>query len=141
MTNNNHIDPIKEVFAALKGLALDHPVDMLNLVSLNEIATYPDGSSKSGADAYKAYGRKSAAIFSGVGGKIIWAGDPELMVIGPQDEMWDVAFIAHYPTGQAFLDMVYNPAYQAIVHHRQAAVKTSRLIRMKPKDTGHGFGV
>ena len=62
------------------------------------------------------------------------------MVIGPAEEVWDIAFIARYPTGQAFLDMVYDPAYQAIVHHRQAAVETSRLIRMKPKEAGDGFG-
>ena len=62
------------------------------------------------------------------------------MVIGPSEEKWDIAFIARYPSGQAFLDMVYDPDYQAVVHHRQAAVETSRLIRTKPRDSGSGFG-
>lgn len=138
--SERYIDPTREAFAALKGLALDHPVDMLNLVCLNEKAAYQDGRNVTGAEAYAAYGKESGPIFRGVGGEIIWSGSPQHMVIGPDSEKWDVAFIARYPTGQAFLDMVYDPAYQAIVFHRQAAVKTSRLIRMKPRDSGAGFG-
>ena len=134
------IDPTREVFAALKGLALDHPVDMLNLVCLNETCTLPDGREVSGKVAYASYGRESLPVFQKVGGKIIWSGVPQLMVIGPQDEQWDIAFIARYPTGQAFIDMVYDPAYRAVVHYRQAAVKTSRLVRMKPRQAGTGFG-
>ena len=134
------IDPTREGFAQLKDLPRDHPVEMLNLVRLRQRASYEDGRAAAGADAYAAYGRKSLPIFKKVGGEIIWSGDPQFMVIGPSDEQWDIAFIARYPSGQAFLDMVYDPDYQAIVHHRQAAVKTSRLVRMKPRGTGEGFG-
>ncbi len=62
------------------------------------------------------------------------------MVIGPPDEIWHVAFVARYPTGQAFIDMVYDDEYRAIVFHRQAAVETSRLIRTKPRAADNGFG-
>ena len=136
----SYVDPTREEFARLKSLPLDHPVEMLNLVKLKDKATYADGRNASGAEAYAAYGRESAPIFTGVGGEIIWSSTPEHMVIGPVDESWDVAFVARYPSGQAFLDMVYNPAYQAIVYHRQAAVLTSRLIRTKPREQGGSFG-
>ncbi len=138
--SENYIDPDKASFAALKALPRDQPVEMLNLVALKETAAYQDGTVATGAEAYANYGRESAPIFQKVGGEIIWSGDPQFMVIGPPDEKWDVAFIARYPTGQAFLDMVYDPEYRAVVHHRQAAVKTSRLIRTKSKDSGKGFG-
>ncbi len=138
--SENFIDPNRESFASLKALALDHPVDMLNLVKLKVKAAYDDGRVSTGADAYAAYGRESGPIFQKVGGEIIWSGDPQHMVIGPADEQWDIAFIARYPTGQAFLDMVYDPEYQAVVHHRQAAVQTSRLIRMKVREAGGDFG-
>lgn len=136
------IDPERNVFAVLKALPQDHPVEMLNLVALNETARYADGTTTSGREAYAAYGRESHPIFEKVGGSIVWAGEPQFMVIGPQDdgERWDIAFIARYPSGQAFLDMVHDPVYQAVVHHRQAAVRTSRLIRMKPREAGEGFG-
>lgn len=138
--NENYIDPSREMFAELKRLPRDHPVDMLNLVCLNEKAVYEDGRNATGAQAYAAYGRESGRIFKKVGGLIVWSGDPQFMLIGPEDEQWDIAFVAHYPTAQAFLDMVYDPDYQAVVHHRQAAVKTSRLIRTKPRNSGSGFG-
>lgn len=138
--SDTHIDPDREQFAAFKDLPRDEPVDMLNLVCLNEMAEYEDGTKVPGREAYAAYGLESGPIFRGVGGRIVWKGEPRFIVIGPADEHWDIAFIAHYPSAQAFLDMVYDPAYQIAVHHRQAAVKTSRLIRMLPREVGEGFG-
>lgn len=134
------VDPDRELLRQFKDLPRDEPADMLNLVALNETAVYADGTTATGREAYAAYGRESGPIFRGVGGEIIWSGEPRFMLIGPREDMWDIAFIARYPTAQAFLDMVYNPDYQAVVHHRQAAVRTSRLIRMRPRAAGEGFG-
>jgi len=135
-----YIDPTKEQFGVFKDLPLDDRVQMLNLVKLNDVATYEDGRTTSGAEAYKTYGKTSGAVFRKLGGKIIWTGDFQLTLIGPDDEDWDIAFIAEYPSGQAFVDMVRDPDYREAVKHRQAAVKTSRLIRMKPKESGISFG-
>jgi len=134
------VDPTKERFAQFRDLPLDQPVQMLNLVKLNDVAVYEDGSKVSGAEAYEAYGKESGPVFSRLGGKIVWSGDFQLTLIGPEDESWDIAFIAEYPTGQAFVDMVRDPDYRKAVKHRQAAVKTSRLVRMKPKESGGVFG-
>ena len=138
--SENHVDPDRERFAAFRDLPKDEPVDMLNLVRLRDRADYGDGRDVSGAQAYKAYGRESAAIFARVGGRIVWSGEPRFVLIGPADEVWDIAFVARYPSAQAFIDMVRDPDYRAVVHHRQAAVETSRLVRMKPRDSGEGFG-
>jgi len=137
---SDFIDPTREQFGVFKDLARDHPVQMLNLVKLNHEAVYADGSKTSGAEAYAAYGRESGPVFQRLGGKIVWAGDFQLTLIGPGNEDWDIAFIAEYPSGQAFIDMVRDPVYREAVKHRQAAVKTSRLIRMKPKQSGNAFG-
>ena len=126
------------MFAELRKLPRDHVVDMLNLVKLKPSATYEDGREATGKQAYAAYGRESAPIFQRVGGEIIWSAEPEFMVIGPQDEMWDIAFVARYPSAQAFFDMVYDTDYQAIVFHRQAAVETSRLLRTRLRQDGEG---
>ncbi|MGB7286389.1 MAG: DUF1330 domain-containing protein [Salaquimonas sp.] len=136
----NYIDPTKESFGHFKDLASDKPVQMLNLVRLNDKAVYEDGSVVTGAEAYAAYSKESGPIFARLGGKIIWSGDFELTLIGPANENWDIAFIAEYPTGQAFIDMVRDPEYRKAVRHRQAAVKTSRLVRMKPKAVSKEFG-
>lgn len=134
------VDPDKERFGRFKDLPRDHPVQMLNLVRLKEQAVYPDGAVCSGAEAYASYGRESGPVFRELGGRIIWSGEFQLTLIGPEDEAWDIAFIAEYPSGQAFIDMLRNPVYRQAVVHRQAAVKTSRLIRMKPKTVQSGFG-
>jgi uncharacterized protein (DUF1330 family) len=123
------IDPEREQFEEFKSLPRDIPISMLNLISLNEYARYEDNRKVSGADAYKAYGRESHPIFQRVGGKIIWRGEPASLLIGPEDEKWHIAFIARYPHAGAFLEMVTDPEYQIAVHHRQAAVFDSRLIR------------
>jgi len=125
-----YIDPSSEQFLAFKKLPRDTPIMMLNLVLFKESANYKDQRTATGAEAYRAYGEASAPIFSKVGGEIIWRGNPESVLIGPQNEQWDTAFIARYPTANAFLEMVMSPEYQAIVYHRQAAVETSRLIRL-----------
>lgn len=134
------VDPDRETFRLFRELPLDEPVEMLNLVRLRERAAYEDGREATGAEAYRAYGEHSRPIFERVGGRIVWSATPQLVLIGPGDEAWDVAFVARYPTGQAFVDMVRDPDYRAIVHHRQAAVATSRLIRTRPRAAGQGFG-
>ena len=126
------IDPTKEQFAELMGLGRDYPVEMINLIKFNAKAVYDDGRVATGVEAYQTYSQKTAPFLEKVGGKVIWSGAPEFMMIGPQNEAWDLVFIVHYPTGQAFLDMVTNPDYQAITFHRNAAVETSRLIRTRP---------
>ncbi|MFC6759102.1 DUF1330 domain-containing protein [Sulfitobacter porphyrae] len=62
-----------------------------------------------------------------------------MTLIGPQDENWDAMFIAAYPNAHAFLAMVSDPEYQRAVIHRQAAVRSSRLIRSTPLATRDGF--
>ena len=133
------VDPTKETFAAFRADDRPGAIHMLNLVRLRERAAYPDGRAASGAEAYAAYGRDSAPVFTRLGGRIVWQGRFELMLIGPTEERWDHCFIAEYPSVAAFVEMIRDPAYREAVKHRQAAVLTSRLIRLQPKQPGRGF--
>ena len=137
---DGHVDPTKESFGRFKNLPTDQPIHMLNLVRLRADAAYPDGRKASGLDAYRAYARESGPVFARLGGKQVWIGRPELTLIGPDSEHWDIAFIAQYPSGQAFIDMVRDPTYREAVKHRQAAVADSRLIRLAPASPGPLFG-
>ena len=138
--SGKYVDPTREMFGRFRSLPEDGPIHMLNLVRLRDKADYPDGTDATGAEAYAAYGRESAPIFKRVGGRIAWSGDFRLMLIGPEDEKWDVCFIAEYPGSTAFVEMVKDPDYQKAVRHRQAAVLDSRLIRLAPRNSGAGFG-
>lgn len=137
----DHIGFTGEEFRAFRDVPRDGPIHMLNLVKLRAKAAYPDGREASGAEAYAAYGRETAHILKGLGGRIVWRGRMEAMLIGPQEgEDWDLCFIAEYPSVEAFVAMIKDPDYRAAMVHRQAAVKTSRLIRMEPLGGGENFG-
>ena len=137
---SGYVDPEREVFGDFRRMEDTGPVHMLNLVRLRDRAAYPDGREATGAEAYAAYGRDSAPVFKRVGGRIAWAGDFRLMLIGPREERWDHCFIAEYPSAAAFVEMVKDPDYQKAVIHRTAAVADSRLIRLDPRTPGDGFG-
>jgi len=134
------IDPTREQFAAFRLSQRPGPIQMLNLVRLRDRAEYPDRRDSSGADAYRAYARESAAVFQRVGAHQFWLGRFEHTVIGPVDERWDLVFIAQYPSVDAFVAMVRDPQYREAVKHRQAAVEDSRLIRLEPLRAGDSFG-
>jgi uncharacterized protein (DUF1330 family) len=139
------IDPTREQFKAFMQAPQDTPIHMLNLIRLRALADYPaghphHGKAMTGLEAYREYGRTSAEIFKRVGGRQVWVGRPEVVLTGPPDERWDLAFIAEYPTSLAFAEMIRDPQYKEHVKHRQAAVEDSRLIRLHPLTPGAGFG-
>ncbi len=141
----SHIDPEREQFDAFKALPRDTPIEMINLVAFRDHAVYAEGHEcaalgLTGAEAYARYGKASGPIFARVGGTLVWSGKPETVLIGPLDEAWDTAFVARYPNAGAFMEMVTDDAYREAVKHRQAAVRTSRLIRCAARDTAGGFG-
>jgi uncharacterized protein (DUF1330 family) len=139
------IDPTRPQFEAFKALPRDTPIQMLNLIRLKAVADYPadhpnHGAAMSGLEAYRAYGRGSAEVFARVGGRQVWAGRPQGVVTGPENEAWDLAFIAEYPNAAAFLAMITDPDYREQVKHRTAGVADSRLIRLAPISPGASFG-
>jgi len=135
----SHLSFDKEGFDAFRANDRPGPIHMLNLVRLNARATYEDGTESDAAKAYAAYGRLSAPVLARVGGRIVWRGAMEQMLIGPEAEVWDLCFIAEYPEPEAFVQMIKDPEYREAVKHRQASVQDSRLIRMAPQSVGQGF--
>ena len=141
-----YIDPDRDAWELFKCLPRDQPIQMLNLVRLKPKAEYPAGHPDHGKDltgleAYRAYGRTTAHIFKRLGGRQVWAGKPQVMVTGPRSEAWDIAFIAEYPTSEAFIAMVRDPEYRVLVAHRTAGVADSRLLRIEAiTNLGEGFG-
>jgi uncharacterized protein (DUF1330 family) len=139
-----YIDPDRAAFDAFKALPRDEPIWMLNLVRFRELARYPEGHAdsgapRSGAEAYREYGRLSEPVFARVGGRVIWRATMQAMLIGPANERWDAVFIAYYPSAAAFLEMVSDPDYRLAVVHRTAGVETSRLIRCQERGASGGF--
>jgi hypothetical protein len=115
----------------LRGIDLSQPVGMLNLLKFREKALYAPDSGEtpcSGAEAYRRYGEAVTPILRDMGAVVHLSGLREL--IGASDE-WDMAFVVRYPSGHVYSSLRGIPAYQAIVHHRAAAVAESRLMLMQ----------
>lgn len=130
----DYVYPTTKQFWDVIKLPSAGPVNMLYLIRLHEKAAYPHGREATGAEAYRAYLEAAGPAFSNVGAKIIWRGEPEHVMVGPDDEQWDIAFIAEFPTMAAFGSLVEDLAFQAAAFHRHAAVRDSRLIRLNPID-------
>ncbi len=130
----------KETWQVFKDTDRAGPIHMLNLVRLREKAEYADGHEATGAEAYQRYSDLSAPVLHRLGGRIVWRGGFELMMVGPQDVTWDIAFIAEYPGVSAFVEMMRDATYREAMVHRQAGVLDSRLVRFGVQPPGTGFG-
>ncbi|MBX7247958.1 MAG: DUF1330 domain-containing protein [Caulobacteraceae bacterium] len=140
-----YVDPTRERFAVFRDLPSPGPIQMLNLIRFRPVAAYPDGHEQAGqnltgAQAYRLYGRYAGPVLQRVGGRQIILARPELTLIGPEEERWDLFFIAEYPGVDAFAAMIRDEEYRRAVVHRQAAVEDSRLVRMQPSTSGVRFG-
>ena len=135
----DHTGFTAEDFRAFRDNDRPGPIHMINLVRLHDQARYDDGREVSGAEAYAAYGQGAAPVLARLGGRIVWRGAMELMLIGPTEEQWDLCFIAEYPSVAAFVEMIKDPDYRVAMVHRQAAVADSRLIRTAPLPLGENF--
>lgn len=74
------------------------------------------------------YAELSIPFVNKVGGVPMWRGNFGLVLIGPDEARWDEILIMQYPARSAFESMLADPDYQAIVFHRTAAIKDSRLF-------------
>ena len=125
------IEPTPEQLSRLLGEPDEGAIVMINLLRFRERAEYRAGSEAEpcgGREAYQRYGMHVLPLLAGVGGRILWSGSAQMVVIGPDGEGWDEAVLVEYPTRAAFLSMVTSEAYEKIREHRSAALEDSRLI-------------
>ncbi len=131
-TKKSFVDHVRTLLA---GIGDGEPVVMINLLRYREQADYgnrTDIEPCSGREAYRRYMKQAVAFVIAVGGAVIWQGAPKALLLGPPEERWDLALLVRYPSKEAFLAMVSDPAYQAITMHRTAALEDSRLIATAP---------
>lgn len=132
-----YVNSDAKAYAAMQNLPADQPLHMLNMIRFKDKASYEEGSAFAakgwtGEQAYAEYSRHSGPIANRTGGKAAYFGIPQLTLIGPEHEKWDVIFIVSYPNLASFLALVGDPEYKKHAFHRSAAVADSRLVRMAP---------
>jgi uncharacterized protein (DUF1330 family) len=128
------IGPTTEQIQALVDSELETPVVMLNLLKFAERtdgAGDGDGSdSGSGRDSYARYGDRVRSMLEKVGGRVLWQGRADSVVIGGEDDDWDAVILFEYPSRKAFLEMTSSPKYREVSKDRTAGLADSRLIAM-----------
>lgn len=101
------IAPLNE--QAMRALADDEPVVMLNLMRFRDQSLDGNGS---GWDAYLRYSALTIKLIKAQGGTIIWTGTAEAVALGVADQhRWDYVALVRYPSRAAFLAMMTSPEY------------------------------
>ena len=127
------IGPTKEQIQALLDSDLEAPVVMLNLLKFAERAAGDGGNgdgAQSGRDSYTRYGDRVRSMLEKVGGRILWQGRADSVVIGGDADNWDAVILVEYPSRRAFIEMTSSPKYEEVSKDRTAGLADSRLIAM-----------
>jgi len=127
---SNHLYPTFERLQALVESRTPGPIAMVNLLKFRERAEYPDGrpTALSGREAYLEYAVAMRRIVEAAGGRFLFSGDVEQLVVGEADELWDAVGVVEYPSRAEFQRLALSPEVQAIGVHREAGLAGQLLI-------------
>lgn len=116
--------PTASQWAHLFDLQADAPVAAVNYVKLRDQALYAANENEdacTGLEAMMRYSAGSIPRAEAMGGHFLLSGLHQGTVIGSGED-WDMIIVGHFPTPAAYLALFVDPEYQAIFHHRRAAV-------------------
>jgi uncharacterized protein (DUF1330 family) len=105
----------------------DTPVVMLNLLSFKDRA---DGRNEgeTGQAAYGKYANEMKKFVESKGGRFIWAGRVDSMLIGESDAEFHVAALVEYPSRKAFIEIATSAHVQEIGKDRASGLAGQWLI-------------
>ena len=66
------------------------------------------------------------------GGRLLWAGTGDQVLIGDPEQDWDAVLLVEYPSRAAFVEMVSSPEYLAAHAHREGALARTIVIACTP---------
>ena len=124
------ISPNADQFRELAAADDTGPVVMLNLLKFKARADTGEGT---GEEAYRSYGDAAVAMIEERGGRVIWAGRADQILIGDPVADWDQVLLVQYPSRAAFLDMVSQPAYQDAHQHRESGLERTVVVACTPR--------
>jgi uncharacterized protein (DUF1330 family) len=121
------ITPNREQFIALASAPDERPVVMINLLKFK---TGPGpGDESSGAASYNQYSDKVRPMVEAQGGKLLWMGRVDQVLIGDSDaDAWDAAALVQYPSRKAFIEMVTSKDYNEAHQHREDGLERTVLL-------------
>ena len=121
------IYPTAEQIQALLTGPDDEPVVMVNLLRFKPRADAPD-EGLSGADAYQRYGNEMKKFVESHGGRILFSGRVDSMVIADADPGYHAVALVEYPSRAKFVEIATSAEVAAIGVHRAAGLESQWLI-------------
>jgi uncharacterized protein (DUF1330 family) len=135
------ITPTREQFTEFAHASRQGEVVMLNLLHFartedagRDANTKESGNAeRTGADAYRDYSDQVVHMVEARGGRVIWTGRPEHVLIGDSNaDAWDLVALVSYPSRAAFIDMVTSPKYEKAHEHRERGLDRTVLLACEP---------
>ena len=125
MEVKNAVMPNEDQIKGFSEQGGDKPIYMVNLLKFKEKASYPDKreTNLTGEEAYAIYAEEVAGHLAKVGGKPVFGGEVERLMLGEVEDLWDKVAIAMYPSRKAMLQMINDPDYIASAQHRVAGLE------------------
>ena len=125
MEVKNAVMPNEDQIKEFSEQGEDKPIYMVNLLKFKEKANYPDKreTDLTGEEAYAIYAEEVAGHLEKVGGKPIFGGEVERLMLGEVEDLWDKVAIAMYPSRKAMLQMINDPDYIVSAQHRVAGLE------------------
>jgi uncharacterized protein (DUF1330 family) len=124
------ITPNRDQFAALMTAPDEGPVVMLNLLKFKPRSATGDVT---GNQEYRRYGDAAVEMIEARGGKVLWTGRADQVLIGNPEEDWDAVLLVQYPSRAAFVEMVTTPEYDKAHEHREAGLERTIVIACTPQ--------
>ncbi len=131
MKVENALYPTSGQMQAIADQTGQGPFVMVNLLKFRDKAVYTDGlpDEVSGAVAYMRYAEKMKVIVEREGGRFVFGGEVQGLVIGEVDELWDIVGLMEYPSREEFMRIITLPEVQEISIHREAGLAGQLLIQ------------
>ena len=125
MEVKNAVMPNEDQIKGFREQGGDKPIYMVNLLKSKEKASYPDKreTNLTGEEAYAIYAEEVAGHLAKVGGKPVFGGEVERLMLGEVEDLWDKVAIAMYPSRKAMFQMINDPDYIVSAQHRVAGLE------------------
>jgi uncharacterized protein (DUF1330 family) len=136
------ITPTREQFTEFAHGTRDGEIVMINLLHFARPDEAPEAASAGGASgesgttgaaAYADYTDQVIKMVEARGGRLLWVGRPEHVLIGDSEgDDWDMVALVSYPSRSAFIDMVTSPKYEEAHTHRERGLDRTVLLACEP---------
>lgn len=121
------IYPTPEQITTLLAGAPGQPVVMVNVLRFKPQADGPDPG-VSGEEAYMRYATAMREVVESNGGRFVWMGRVDSVVIGDADASFDVVGLVEYPSRQKFVEIATSERVREIGAHRAAGLESQWLL-------------